>query len=415
MARPSLIAACLLALTPAPGVAAPASTTTACVAGVQASQPVSDIDYPSINQHLLNPDATQRLVGLQGELRKLDQSRAPEAPLVRHRLLLAQAQTQAKLGMTVAATSSLKSLPVSSPQAPEAFLMLAELEVQAGRPKAAIRWLRLMAEAFPEETLTVQALWRAAELNYPHSRQAIALWQQAARHAEQALASAQSLHARSQQPDFIDHVYSQKLSPELWRMARVALTDPAFASADALQSEARRQLQCLTASQDAHLRRLEENPRLLADLNETVETLTEQLAAARADIARREQTFLAAAQRLKECEAGGKRCDEQQLQHDALGRELAGWRNRVARFERQLAFLRQEGESLRSSSTAAAGTRLASQLSERLSSTRSFMHELLQQSLADTVQSWEALSAEAYYKLAVAQEPRVHPGVVPRK
>ncbi|MDF2446829.1 MAG: hypothetical protein K0S46_2065 [Moraxellaceae bacterium] len=422
MARSSSLAPCFLTLVLAPvlGIAAPASTpaTQACsgASGTAATVPASDIDYPAINRHLLTPEATQRLIGLQAEIRKLDLSRAPEATLVRHRLLLAQAQTQAKLGMSVAAMSSLKSLPVTSPQAPEALLMLAEMEVKNGRPKAAVRWLRQMAEVFPEEPLTIQALWRAAELNYPHSRQAIALWQQAARHADQALASAQSWHARSQQPDFLDRMNSDKLSPELWRLARAALTDPAFASADAMQTEARRQLQCLTVNQDAQLRRMEKNPRLLADLNETVETLTAQLQASRSDIAQREKAFLVTAQGLKDCEARHGNCDELKDQHAAQGRELTGWRNRVQGIERKLAFLRQEEENLRvSGPSGSAGTAVASQLTSRLSSTRTFMHELLQQSLADAVQDWESLSAEAHYKLAVAQEPRVHPGVVPQK
>lgn len=415
MARHSFVFSLLaLALLPALAVAAPAVRAPApsCSESTASSAPASDIDYPSINQQLMNPEPSQRLVGIQGELRKLDSSRAPEAPLVRHRLLMAQAQTQAKLGMNMAAATSLKALPVTSPQAPEALMMLAELEVQNNRPKSAIRWLRKMAAVFPEEPLTIQALWRAAELNYPHSRQAIALWQQAAEHADQALASAQTWHSRSQQPDFLEQVNADKLSPELWRLARESLTDPAFASADAVQTEVRRQLHCLSASQDAQMRRLEKNPRLLADLNETVETLDSQLGIARRDVAAREKDFMAVAQKLKECQAGPKDCSELQDQHDARGRELTAWRNRVQNLEHKLAYLRQEEQTLRTAP--APGTAVANQLTDRLSSSRTFMHELLKQSLADAVHDWEDLSAAAHYKLAVAQEPRVHPGMIPR-
>lgn len=221
--------------------------------------------------------------------------------------------------MNAAAISSLKRLPVTSPQAPEALVLLAELEVASGNSRAAVRWLRKMADLYPEEDITVRALWRAAELNHPSSRQAIALWRQAADHADQALASAQAWHARSQQPGFIESVASEKLSPELWRLARRTFTDPAFASADSAQAEARRQLQCMTASQGATLRRMEQGDRMVATLN------------------------------------------------------------------------------------------------SKLGDSRSTMHNLLQQRLEAAVQDWEALSAEAHFRLADAQEPRIHPGLRPVK
>lgn len=419
MAHSSPFSRCLLALLLVPvfswAAPTPRESSNACLASEKKSLPTSDIDYPAINQLLLTPDANQRLMGLSDTIRKLDLSRAPEAGLVRHRLQLALAQTQAKLGMNAAAMHTLKRLPVTSPQAPEALLMLAELEVRNNQPKAAVRWLRQMADLFPKETITVQALWKAAELNYPHSRQALALWQQAARHADTALASAQSWHARSKEPDFLDKVNGEKLSPEVWRLARAALTDPAFASADALQSEMRHQLQCLTANQGAQLRRMEKNPRLLADLNETVETLSAQLKAARADAVAREKDFLVTAQRWKECEAQKTGCEELKHLHDKQGRELTGWRNRIQNLEKKIAFLRQEEKSLQVSGPETQGGNVALQLTDRLSNTRAFMQSLLQQSLADAVQNWEALSAEAHYRLAIAQEPRVHRGMVPPK
>ena len=42
------------------------------------------------------------------------------------------------------------------------------------------------------------------------------------------------------------------------------------------------------------------------------------------------------------------------------------------------------------------------------------IRDQVMQSLADAVHDWEDLSAAAHYKLAVAQEPRVHPGMIPR-
>lgn len=303
---------CLLLL----ALAGPATAlASACTAGDDASRPVSDIDYPAINQALLNPDPSQRLQGLATELRKLDLARAPEATLVRQRLTLAQAQTQAKLGMSVAAMGNLKRLPVGSPVAPDALLLLADIELQAGRQKAAVRWLRHLADLYPDEPLAIKALWRAAELNHPHSRQAIALWQEAARQADEALAAAQDWQARSQQPDFMDAVGGDKLPPTLWRLARSTFLDPAFASADAAQSAARRQLQCMTAA-DPKSRR------------------------------------------------------------DAVGGALAD-------------------------------------LDGKVGSNRKLMHSLLQQRLEAAVQDLQDLSAEAHFRLAEAQEPRLYPGQRP--
>jgi hypothetical protein len=319
MAR--LVRSCLLfaALAAAPVAVSAASSGapagTCAAAGASATSP-GDIDYASINQQLLQPEATLRITGLQAEIRRLDASRAPEAGLVRHRLLYALAQSQASLGMTTAAAANLKKLPANSPQAPEALILLAEMEVKAGRNKAAVRWLRQLADLYPDEPITIQALWRAAELNHPSSRQALALWQQAARQADQALALAQDWHARSQQPGFIDTVASDKLPPELWRLARSTFMDPAFASADAAQSEARRQLQCMAAGQGGALRRMDSGS-LVADLN------------------------------------------------------------------------------------------------SRVGSSRSTMHALLRQRLEAAVQDWQNLSAEAHFRLADAQEPRVHPGLRP--
>ncbi|HET8729803.1 MAG TPA: hypothetical protein VFM34_01665 [Moraxellaceae bacterium] len=269
---------------------------------------LSDIDYVTINKALLTSDPTQRLIALTGELKKLDLAHAPEAPLVRHRLLMATAQTQATLGMDTAAMGNLKRLPVNSPVAPQALMFMADIEVKEGKPRAAVRWLRQLADLYPQESLTIHALWRAAELNHPHSRQALALWQEAARQADQALASAQSWRDRSQQPDFVDTVSSATLSPELWRLTRTTFTDPAFASADAAQASARQQLQCIGAGQSAQL----------AELN------------------------------------------------------------------------------------------------AKLGDSRARMQTLLQQRLTTAVQDWEQLAAEAHYRLADAQEPRIHPGIVTR-
>lgn len=306
---------CLLLFALAGSATALAGTDTcSAVTGDLTASSASDINYTTINQALLTSDPTQRLIALTGELRKLDLSRAPEAALVRHRLLMATARTQATLGMDTAAMGNLKRLPVNSPVAPEALMFMADIEVKEGKPRAAVRWLRQLADLYPEETLSIHALWRAAELNHPHSRQALALWQEAARQADQALASAQSWHERSQQPDFVEAVSGNRLSPELWRLTRTTFTDPAFASADATQANARRQLQCLSAGQAGSTQRIEQS---------------------------------------------------------------------------------------------------RAELIAKLGDSRTRMQSLLQQRLATAVQDWQELSAEAHYRLADAQEPRIHPGILP--
>lgn len=398
---------------PLPACAARGSAASFTAARVMA---LDDIDYAAINQHLTQPDARQRLAGLQVAVRRLKGAQAPEATLVRHRLLYSLAQTQAGLGLNAAALASLKQLPVSSPQAPEALLLLAELEVAGGRSPAAVQWLRQLADLFPEETVSVSGLWRAAELSGPDSAQALSLWQQAAQLADRGLASAQRWQAESGQAGFLDKATGEKLSPELWRLARATLGSPAFASADAVQTEARRQLQCLTLNQEAQLRRLERNPRLLADLGDTVDTLAAQLQVARQDLVPREQAFLATARRLKDCESVPGNCAALKAEHDARGRELTGWRNRVRNLEGKLAFLRREAATLRgSAASGGAGTTVARELGSRLGSSRGFMQEQLQQSLVAAVQEWETLNAQAHYKLALAQESRVNPGVLPAR
>lgn len=398
----------------APAAPPPLSACAAPVAAAGAAAAASDIDYTVINQHLTDPDARRRLTGLQAAVRQLKRSRAPEAGLVHHRLVYALAQTQAGLGRHAEALASLKQLPVSSPQAPEALLLLAELEVAEGQPLAAVRWLRQLADLYPGEAASVGALWRAAELSEPDSPQALSLWQQAADLADQGLAAAQRWQAQSGQPGFLDLATADRLSPELWRLARATLGSATFAGADALQTEARRQLQCLTVNQEAQLRRLQRNPRLLADLGDTVDTLAAQLQGARHDLVAREEAFLASARRLKECTSGPGDCVALKAAHDAQGRELTGWRNRVRILDGKLAFLRQEKEKLRASAVATGtGTGVARQLGSRLGDSRGLMQEQLQQSLAMAVQEWEALSAQAHYKLALAQESRVTPGRVP--
>lgn len=407
-------------LTPAFGYSAagPHEQMLSCSGTGSQSAPASDIDYPAINQLLLSSSDHQRLTGLPIEIKKLELSKAPEASLVKQRLQFSLARSYAALNLSGPAILTLKSLPVSSPQAPEALLLLSEIEVKNGRPKAAVRWLRQMAELYPEESLSVRGLWRAAELNHPHSRQALALWQQAAQQADDALSAAQNWHAKSQQPDFLDKMNSEKLSPELWRLSRSVFTDPAFASADALQAEVRRQLQCLTANQGAQLRRMEKNPQLLADLSDTVESLAKQLDTARNSLALLEAQFSEDSQRLKECLTNSKSdCNEPAATVASDSTRLVELRTRVSGLEKRLAFLQQEEKSLRVGSGHDGGGRTdaASSLSSKLSTTKAFMQALLQESLADAVEDWQALSAEAHYRLAIAQQPRIQPGLTPPK
>lgn len=227
---------CLLLLLAGPAAfAAPQSCTLPVAADA-----ATDIDYAAINRALSLPEPGPRLPALTAELKRLGPARAPEAELVRQRLLLATALTQFKLGMNVAAAGNLKRLPVDSPLAPEALVLMAEIEAVGETPRNAVRWFRQMADLFPGQELTVRALWRAAELQHPHFRQAIALEQQAARQADSALAMARLWHLQSLQPDFMDKVNGERLPPELWQLARPTFMDAAYTRLD----RARREQQC---------------------------------------------------------------------------------------------------------------------------------------------------------------------------
>ena len=145
---------CLLLFTLAGSATALAGADTcSSVTGYLSAPSASDINYTTINQALLTSDPTQRLIALTAELRKLDVAHAPEAPLVRHRLLMATARTQAALGMDTAAMGNLKRLPVSSPVAPEALMFMADIEVKDGKPRAAVRWLRQLADLYLAQQL----------------------------------------------------------------------------------------------------------------------------------------------------------------------------------------------------------------------------------------------------------------------
>lgn len=384
---------------------------TASMASVK-PKPAGDIDYPRLNRALLEPDAGKRRAGLEDALARLALAQAPEASLVRERLQLALARAQAELGQTAAAMTTLKRIPVAASQAPEALALLAELELRHARPAAAAQWLRQIAALFPDEPLAIRSLWRAAELQRAGTPEALALWQQATAQSDAALAAMRQWQARGDAAGFLDSLNSGELPREVWRATRAALTDATFARAETLQAAARRQLQCLTLLQEARLERQDKHPRLLGELQDTVATLTAQLQTARKDLARREQAFLALSQRAKEClPRGAENCADLQRRRDAEGRALTGWRNRVRSMEGKLAFLREEQKGLQvSRQSALQDGKVAAQLADHLSGARAFMQTLLRQSLATSVREWEAIAAEAHYRLALAQEQQLRAG-----
>lgn len=375
--------------------------------GVTSSAP-APIDYEALNRLILNADASERLQALPDALDKLRRSPSAEAQAVSARLRLLLAQTQANAGRIDSAIATLKAFPLDSSQAPTALLLLAELEVKNGDTNAAIPWLRHLAELFPDEALAVTALLRAADLSGQRSTAALLLLQQAVKQADSGLAVVQRWQERSKDPHFLDDVNTETLPPSLWRLAHAALTDPVFAAADSTQAEARRQLQCLTAQQDARFRLQQKNPMLLADLAATVSSLDLLLKPARDDLSARENEFLATANAWKGCRAKDSACTALKAQYDAQGRALTGWRNRVRGLEMKRDFLRNEQEALpgRWQQDNVANVAAALNLTEKRGAARAVMKELLQQTLAASLKDWEALTAEAYYRLALAQDPR---------
>lgn len=395
---PALALAAPAAPAAVPGcVARPAADTTV-------SAPPAALDYAALNRLLLAPEVGERLSGLPGAIDRLARSRAPEAALVRPRLQLALARAQAGSGRTEAAIATLKQLPLDSAQAPEALQLLAELELARSRPAAARRWLQQLAELFPDDARAVQGLWRAAELA-PDT--AVADLQQAAALADQGRAAAEQWLARSQDADFMDDV--EALPPALWRLAKATLTEREFGRADAAQAEAGRQLQCLARLQQARAQLQQENPRLLADLAATVDTLDEQLDAARAGLPARERRYLDAAAAWKECRRQGQDCATAQAARDRQGRELTGWRNRLRDLEQKRDYLRGSERRLAArwqreqAATVAAEQRLADRRGEE----HALMKWLLQDTLATALDDREALVAEARFRLAAAQDAQV--------
>lgn len=406
-----------------PSFAAPPPCVGSAVAGTDKSNAdVLAIDYPRINDLLVSADSHARLRELPALILRLNQSAAPEAASVSAHLQLALAKTQAEAKQLDAAMATLGRFALHNAQAPEAIFLLAELEEKNGRPASAIQWLRQLGELFPHDARAVQALLRAAVIsadsNTVNDTQALQLLQQAVQQAEHELLVARHWQQRSLATDFLDAVNTEKLPASLWRLAHIALTDPAFASADSAQAETRRQLQCLTAQQDERLRLLQKNPILLADIANTVYMLDAQLPLARQELSAREAEFLESTKRWKTCKAGATEnqngCSAEKNRHDEQGRALTGWRNRVHDLEKKNAFLRGEQKAMpqRQQRDYVSSTKMAMALTDKRGAARTLMQLLLQQTLNRAVQDWEELAAQAHFQLAQAQDPRLKKAIL---
>lgn len=403
----------LACLTAQPALAAPvaAPQMPGCLNKTGVTPPVaeasSNIDYPTLNSVLTSPDRDLRLRELPVAMTHLDQQGSAEATAVNAHLRLALAEAQTAAGQNENAITTLKGLSLDSARAPDALLLLAELEVKNGRPEAARKWLRQLAELFPDDELAITALLRSAALSDKKSAQ-LGFLQEASNLADTGLDQARRWQQHSEEPDFLDAVDTQKLPPALWRLARNTLTDPDFTKADEKQAEARLQLRCLLEQQDAHFQLMQKNPLLLADLASTVTSLDQQLMLARQDLASRERAFMESAAAWKTCHSTSADCSALQAERDAQGRALTGWRNRIATLETKRNFLRQEKSSLpaRWQQDRIDSADLAGKLISRRSESRIVMQTLLRQALANSLQQWETIAAEAHYRLALAQDPR---------
>lgn len=382
-----------------------------CISKTDAVAPVaqasSNIDYAALNSMLTSSDRDLRLRELPNAIAHLDQEGSAEAAAVGAHLRLALAEAQAAADQNENAITTLKGFSLDSARAPDALLLLAELEAKNGRPEAARKWLRQLAQLFPDDELAVTALLRSAALSDKKSAQ-LGLLQEASNLADTGLDLARRWQQHSEAPDFLDAVDTQKLPPSLWRLARNTLTDPDFTKADEKQAAARLQLRCLLAQQDAHFQLMQKNPLLLADLASTVASLDEQLVLARQDLASREKAFMESAAAWKTCRSTSADCSALQAERDAQGRALTGWRNRTATLEKKRDFLRQEKSSLpaRWQQDRIDSADLAGQLISRRSESRIVMQALLKQTLTSSLQQWETIAAEAHYRLALAQDPR---------
>ncbi|MDP2226963.1 MAG: hypothetical protein Q8J78_05765 [Moraxellaceae bacterium] len=364
---------------------------------------VDTIDYPALNRLLMTGDSETRRRHLPAEIAALQDSPASASASVRAHLLLALARAEIASGDADAAIRTLKRFPLNQARAPEALLLLATLEAQRGEPAIAVQWFLRLADQFPDDARAVEGLLDAATL-VDSSR--LLLLERARSSADQGLQLAKQWQAQSMAPGFPDLEADVPLPDVLWRFARAALTDPAFIAATQSGQESRHQLGCLLAQEEARRGFLEKNPRLLSDLAETVATLDRQLADAQQDFRQREKDFLSIAEAWHRCNDQKNDCADLRQQHDQLGREMTGWRNRIATLQAKRNFLKNEQQALplRWQRTHTASQQHLQVLHWNEKGARRIMRELLQQELRRAVDEWEALSAKAHFQLAVAQE-----------
>ncbi len=402
---PSLVAA--LWLLPAVALADTTTPQDSCARPVATAAESSAPDYPRINQVLTAQDRALRLQELPGLIHSLESQPSAETLATAEHLRLALSQAQALDGDHDAAVKTLTALPLASPLAPQGLQQLAEIELLRQQPDAALRWLQQLAAHFPDEPVAVEGLLRAAEI---HPDNALALLQEATRHADAQLEKAHYWKRRSQQPDFLDEADTRQLPDSLWRLARNTLTDPAYVHADTAQAQAREQMQCLLSRQQARTDLLRRNPLLLADIANTVATLEKQLALAKSTLATRENDFLKVAAALKACQSPQEDCALLRRKRDMAGRELTGWRNRIAVLERKTDFLAQEKNALPSrwQQDNRDAQALADLLAENRGASHQVMTTLLSQGIDEALARLEELAAQAHYQLALAQDPRLN-------
>lgn len=399
-----LIALCLSTA----GAAAPSACPSAIrsTALHDAAVAPSDIDYAHINQLLTAADAQTRLQELPGLLRRLDRQNSDEDAAVSAHLRLALAQSQRDAGELDAAAHTLRAFPLADSRAPDALLLMADIALARQQKEQALRWLQQVAIVFPEQASAVRALLYAARLSSA-AAEVLRLNQQASSLADAGLAQARFWQQRSLHADFWQSLNSTPMPAALWQLAQTALVSQRYNQADSQQQQAAQALSCLQEQAAASQRLLQKNPVLLADLAQTVAVLDRQLLLADAEVQAAASAFLATAQALQQCRQQQHACQALQEKHDAQGKALTAWRNRLRTLAGKNAYLQREQSALltRWRQENAQRAALLPPLLQAHDAARALMQAILQAQLKQAVYDWEELAAQAHWQLAQAQDP----------
>jgi len=369
----------------------------------------ASIRYADINRILLMPDDSTRRDALADLIDGLSDSTASEAEAMTAHLRMALAHSELRLLNYEAADAALKPIELDNPYAPSALLLLVAVKRQQGNPVDAEKLALHLPEFFPERKEAIQGLLLAAEAQSDPQKK-IVLLTQARPLADAGLQRAKALYKEAESANFIHSFSSDQVNSAFWTLAHEALTDPAFIQAETTHQQARRHIECLKSHLVAMHSQREKHPALLSDLNATLQWLDQQLPLEQSGLMSQEKHFLALAADLKSCRANNQDCSALQGRHRISGQELTHLRNRLRNLEQQRDFLARQKQALsvRWLAEQRDMTALGQSLMQQSSEGREVMQRLLRQALEKSRNEWQALTAETYFQLASAQDPRLN-------